>query len=378
MKSLSMLLIAGCVLSTTPCGWAHGEEKGPGADPVVSETENANGGVTPNTSGTYWFRVVDQDGKPVPGVVLEAQASTHAQRPGLAGPEPAFDIQTKKITSDALGDARVTQLRGHQFQCNIASLPEGFQEVDEQQGFFVQAGDTNGLSKEDPVGKGCDYIFHLLDARNAPQVLYWESESGGIPADLTSWSWDTLRPSQAGGATDQWKKRADFQIAVWRDPNATLVVRQGLNPQLPERDFPNENFAWRVQVRPVSGQVSSVVTGRLPSEAPAEGYVQEVRFEYAMNAERKRRGDAKFRFFWKVGAEKSRRYALVTMDIEPQVKVKDSSVSFKVRCAVLLNPAGCRRFGILRDDVASNSWVKQLEVDDPLRDQVGKDLDAAK
>ena len=260
-------------------------------------------------AGKFLFRILDQDDVPVAGVALQFNSANYIVKINRGLESTGFDKKVVQGLSDPAGFVFFDKVSSDIVGCYLLELPAGFRDANESQGFYIQAGQTNALKPDDPVGRGCDYIFRVIDGRNNSQQVAWESFLKGVPADETEWSWDTLGRGAAAGPTSRWNRRTDFKLAFWRDPESPLTIKGQRWPELPPSDFPNKNCNWRVTCQPIFGEVSLVrETAGERLSAPVDGYLKEFTFINAFDPSRRMEGSARVRFFWKIGDPVSPRY----------------------------------------------------------------------
>lgn len=216
----------------------------------------------------------------------------------------------------------------------------------------------------------------MIDVRKEPKLTLWEAHTKAIPADASSWSWNTLAPFHSGGPASEWKIRSDFQISCWRDPKAPLLIKRRLFPQLPEVDFPNANCDWRISIKATRGLLKLV--GGDTKNFTEGGYHQTISYEYKRDEKRAEEGDADFRFIWQITQGETKKFALVIFHVGQDIPPDEPKATFEIKALVAFNLNGNQSFGSVTDKLKSYAWVTQLESDDPQRNVMAEMIDGSK
>ncbi len=221
------------------------------------------------TSVTRGFRlrVVDQLGRPIAGIPIIG--STMTMSATYDGSDSPTNVVDASYLSDVAGDVVIPRKKVYDFKAFVdrkrmppaVAIPD-----DSQAGFYFSVTDIRPPGA-DEKRLGVDAILRLYRYDGPHPLLAMHApETGGFSADGTPFPWSPLMQRS------RVQTGADFEVTVARDPTAPLVVRGRRFPETPERDLPNFQATWTLQLRCLRGGIAPVAAQEVGFTAPEDGY----------------------------------------------------------------------------------------------------------
>lgn len=244
-----------------------------------------------NVPINFWGKVVDQDGRPLNGVVVNYQYQTeHVLLPGVAWARSA--VHKGVVTTTGYGIFSIEKLRGHflsieGFKKDGYKVPEQFSPAVATFNYF---GDTAGgkfsPDKQRPVE------FVMLSEGSVPQLIVLGGDFGNgmrIPADGTPERWNLW--------TGRKDSNGELQVTFRREP---AVLSNTGEPPL-----------WEAKLEMIGGGIMEAARDRSLWQAPEGGYVGTI--DYPKTEQK--RGTRRRAFYVKTADDK---YGRIELELFPR------------------------------------------------------------
>jgi len=327
----------------------------------------------------FTIKVIDQDGRPVPGVKVQGYSKKFLRIVHPTG--RIFDSEDFEAVTDPQGIARTKRVEGGAFHItlNENELPKNYDGKDSIDFVGVNPDLTGRADRTDRsrLIPGVDWIFNIHRFTGPNPLLERSGSTVSLRPEGNVLYWSLLHPLFAH---EVWVKEikekanttippmADFKIRFWRnpkspwtneDPNA-ITMMNGKDSRLINVEEP-----WWVELEVVRGGLQPVEPPAAPPEltttAPATSYMNRV--VIASDGSEPIEIQGRQRWYWWRRSGQPTRYALVAFKLMWMQGYDDpTQVDIKMSATMFINPTPNDRL-IERPISRRATWITDLKDD---------------